>query len=461
MESIRVIFPYFSERNGNENISNHNNKETNTKMKKKKKRSMKQNVRVVSPYFANSIKSAETSNNSEIIIVVSKKTNVSTCGKRDHNERQKKKRRKKSDDGNCCMKSLEGSNSSNIQTMSDNVGLRVVSHYFAKSTSKEDVYGSEIVAVAKKKTDKNKKSREEEQESGNKNYNKKRYRKRRSDNGQCRIKAFEEPNLLEPSTKEVNVKFGKSIFPNDINLQAVSHYFVKGTSDDSETVVVAKNCNKEIEEQESEKEKRRTKKSYDGKYCIGASEEPNLLDPQTERKNSKLRRERVAHKEKEKEMEKKYKNEKRKEKEEKKTRKRNKKSNDDDDRSVQASEEPNPSVVQTERTNVNLDDLFSRFVYIGPKISNNKYSKNLSENRHNAPLQRCVQTNTLSAAEKVSDAYRRVGPDNTWKPPRSSYNLLQEDHVHDPWRVLIICFLLNRTSGLQVCFYSLSLSLIN
>jgi hypothetical protein len=66
----------------------------------------------------------------------------------------------------------------------------------------------------------------------------------------------------------------------------------------------------------------------------------------------------------------------------------------------------------------------------------------------------------LSTSEKLGEAYLRKSPDNMWKPPRSSYGLLQEDHAHDPWRVLVICMLLNRTSGLQVfsgilCCFSL------
>ncbi|WVY93177.1 hypothetical protein V8G54_032265 [Vigna mungo] len=55
----------------------------------------------------------------------------------------------------------------------------------------------------------------------------------------------------------------------------------------------------------------------------------------------------------------------------------------------------------------------------------------------------------LSASEKWNEAYRRKTPDNTWKPPRSATVLIQEDHAHDPWRVLVICMLLNRTSGTQ------------
>ncbi|CAO2833963.1 unnamed protein product [Amaranthus hypochondriacus] len=56
----------------------------------------------------------------------------------------------------------------------------------------------------------------------------------------------------------------------------------------------------------------------------------------------------------------------------------------------------------------------------------------------------------LSAAEKLADAYRRKAPDCIWIPPRSPYNLLQEDHAYDPWRVLVICMLLNITTGPQV-----------
>ncbi|XP_021813480.1 uncharacterized protein LOC110756371 isoform X2 [Prunus avium] len=56
---------------------------------------------------------------------------------------------------------------------------------------------------------------------------------------------------------------------------------------------------------------------------------------------------------------------------------------------------------------------------------------------------------TLSASQKKDEAYRRRTPDNTWIPPRSEYGLMQEDHFHDPWRVLVICMLLNQTTGLQ------------
>lgn len=62
----------------------------------------------------------------------------------------------------------------------------------------------------------------------------------------------------------------------------------------------------------------------------------------------------------------------------------------------------------------------------------------------------CHGAATLTAAQKRDEAYERKTPDNTWTPPRSPFNLLQEDHAFDPWRVLVICMLLNQTSGLQV-----------
>lgn len=55
----------------------------------------------------------------------------------------------------------------------------------------------------------------------------------------------------------------------------------------------------------------------------------------------------------------------------------------------------------------------------------------------------------FTAAQKRGEAYLRKNPDNIWSPPRSPFNLLQEDHAFDPWRVLVICMLLNQTTGLQ------------
>ncbi|KAF8083047.1 hypothetical protein N665_0794s0008 [Sinapis alba] len=60
-----------------------------------------------------------------------------------------------------------------------------------------------------------------------------------------------------------------------------------------------------------------------------------------------------------------------------------------------------------------------------------------------------VVSSSLSQCQKTDEAYLRKTLDNTWVPPRSPCNLLQEDHWHDPWRVLVICMLLNKTSGAQ------------
>ncbi|KAI7726689.1 hypothetical protein M8C21_008489 [Ambrosia artemisiifolia] len=56
----------------------------------------------------------------------------------------------------------------------------------------------------------------------------------------------------------------------------------------------------------------------------------------------------------------------------------------------------------------------------------------------------------LTARQKRDDAYKKKTLDNTWKPPRSHHNLIQEDHIHDPWRIVVICILLNMTQGVQV-----------
>ncbi|KAL4581471.1 hypothetical protein LXL04_017686 [Taraxacum kok-saghyz] len=60
------------------------------------------------------------------------------------------------------------------------------------------------------------------------------------------------------------------------------------------------------------------------------------------------------------------------------------------------------------------------------------------------------RSDCLTAEQKKDDAYKKKTPDNPWIPPRSCHNLIQEDHIHDPWRILTICLLLNQTQGLQV-----------
>ncbi|KAG5224372.1 HhH-GPD base excision DNA repair family protein [Salix suchowensis] len=56
----------------------------------------------------------------------------------------------------------------------------------------------------------------------------------------------------------------------------------------------------------------------------------------------------------------------------------------------------------------------------------------------------------LTAAQMRDVAYLRRRPNNRWIPPKSPHELLQEGHYHGPWRVLVICMLLNCTSGGQV-----------
>eukprot|EP01018_Ginkgo_biloba_P015261 Gb_35863 [translate_table: standard] len=52
-------------------------------------------------------------------------------------------------------------------------------------------------------------------------------------------------------------------------------------------------------------------------------------------------------------------------------------------------------------------------------------------------------------SNKLIEAYRRKTADNTWIPPHSVHALIQEDFYKDPWKVLVICMLLNRTTGEQ------------
>lgn len=56
----------------------------------------------------------------------------------------------------------------------------------------------------------------------------------------------------------------------------------------------------------------------------------------------------------------------------------------------------------------------------------------------------------LSPAEKRSDKYRRLPLDQLVPPPRSPHKLLQEKYASDPWKVIVICMLLNLTQGKQV-----------
>ncbi|KAM7468838.1 hypothetical protein LguiA_007021 [Lonicera macranthoides] len=110
-----------------------------------------------------------------------------------------------------------------------------------------------------------------------------------------------------------------------------------------------------------------------------------------------------------------------------------------------------------------IDDLFSQFVYKGGqctkrtrgKLENGKGCVQEEEKRWKMSEQEknedsvakteCTIINRkkakttvemkqgFSAAQKLDEAYQRRSADNNWKAPCSHFNLLQEDHVHDPW----------------------------
>nr|XP_043623979.1 methyl-CpG-binding domain protein 4-like isoform X2 [Erigeron canadensis] len=92
------------------------------------------------------------------------------------------------------------------------------------------------------------------------------------------------------------------------------------------------------------------------------------------------------------------------------------------------------------------DNPFAEFEFKGTRKSTMHQN---SENQKQ--LKKFVPEKTyLTASQRRDEAYKKKTPDITWKPPRSDYNLIQEDHIHDPWRVMALCILLNKTQGLQV-----------
>jgi hypothetical protein len=117
----------------------------------------------------------------------------------------------------------------------------------------------------------------------------------------------------------------------------------------------------------------------------------------------------------------------------------------------------------------NIDDFLSQFVYCsgnvsiireyvekndsqeGTKVKEDSSQKRLIvENPKRKSKNGRKKTKPFPMAERRKEAYKRKTPDNNWLPPRSYWNLIQEDHFHDPWRVLVICMLLNVTTGDQV-----------
>jgi methyl-CpG-binding domain protein 4 len=112
----------------------------------------------------------------------------------------------------------------------------------------------------------------------------------------------------------------------------------------------------------------------------------------------------------------------------------------------------------------NVDEFLSQFVYRsgnvsifreyveeGPKVEEDSSQKRLIvEKPKRKSKNGRKKTKPFPMAERHKEAYKRKTPDNNWLPPRSYWNLIQEDHFHDPWRVLVICMLLNQTTGDQV-----------
>jgi hypothetical protein len=83
-----------------------------------------------------------------------------------------------------------------------------------------------------------------------------------------------------------------------------------------------------------------------------------------------------------------------------------------------------------------------------PKIFNDSRKRPKVEK----PMKSKRKAKPFLKADRCREAYKRKTLDNNWVPPPSGFELplLQEYHFHDPWRVIVICMLLNRTLGKQV-----------
>jgi methyl-CpG-binding domain protein 4 len=88
-----------------------------------------------------------------------------------------------------------------------------------------------------------------------------------------------------------------------------------------------------------------------------------------------------------------------------------------------------------------------------PQVKENPKKMGTTKRRQPPPL--------LTPAEMCSDIYRRVPLDQLVPPPRSPHNLLQEKYASDPWKVIVICMLLNLTQGKQVSSKIIRLNLIS
>lgn len=111
----------------------------------------------------------------------------------------------------------------------------------------------------------------------------------------------------------------------------------------------------------------------------------------------------------------------------------------------------------TRTMNIKFEELLSKFTYKGGNHMNSEVGhggRNKDDSAGKGKKDKKHRSDrNLSAAQKRGEAYRKKARDCTWKPPISPYDLLQEDHADDPWRVLVICLLLNVTTGGQVCLY--------
>ncbi|WCJ44805.1 Methyl-CpG-binding domain protein 4-like protein [Euphorbia peplus] len=122
-------------------------------------------------------------------------------------------------------------------------------------------------------------------------------------------------------------------------------------------------------------------------------------------------------------------------------------------------EPTNNTIKRKRKTNShfpNLDDVLSHFTFKPTQnetthLNQIKAAEPAHKKQPNAQKRKPKpKSPVLSSSDKKSEAYLRKTQDNTWAPPRSHVALLQEDHAHDPWRVLLICMLLNCTTGQQV-----------
>ncbi|KAL4203190.1 hypothetical protein AMTRI_Chr01g126670 [Amborella trichopoda] len=85
--------------------------------------------------------------------------------------------------------------------------------------------------------------------------------------------------------------------------------------------------------------------------------------------------------------------------------------------------------------------------YFEPKVKNSKpKQKKLAIKKSEQKQKKSV---VLSRAEMLKEAYKRKTADNNWVPPPSPFGLMQEKYYNDPWKVLVICMFLNKTSGNQ------------